>query len=658
LPLALATATTLAEFERTLDKIAEARPFAKAVHQPRAFSLAAKLLQSDEGLEALFRLAPRFDSAGLFDGGDWATPQTLEPALVRATLQGEGMYPALESLNQLRFLSIANGGSSHPDLSPEDALGYLEEVLACNLDLPFPEATELTRGSELQGERLQRLFRFLLEHLGTQRVVGALARECERILLQRPIMVQRVTTMLRSVERLLSAEATPGEGAEYEQARWMIEAMTGPSELAQQFPGADEYWSALAGLDASGLAAEVERYGRRMDESGLVSPAHATLLRFVAQTHPALMAEGLALNRIGQTSLAEHGALVAAMIERAVLPETAQCIYGLSRLLNRGILFFPPVPPALEGLLVTRIDPAVGELLRSASQLDAPPDPGALLLAGTLSVIGQPRGVDQGHNPTCQAARAISLWSQNDVGYLLELITRAATENDVLMHFEGATIRAGELSFGLAAELHTELDPVSLVLTPHLDKIYMEMSRQTIGRDGDGHRWVNPEFHGWWVYTGFASLVDTHTGGIQGFEGFVRTFYATYHPVFNGGRNLVYAQPCGVVSTGPNAEFVGWHAVSIQRVALDPSGEWRVYFFNPNRDKGQNWGNDIVTETCDNGELEGESSLPFEQFLMRLYLFHFDPRDVGEMADVPADAVERVRAEIATSWARDRAWLD
>ncbi|MDZ7771119.1 MAG: hypothetical protein U5K38_19815 [Woeseiaceae bacterium] len=68
-------------------------------------------------------------------------------------------------------------------------------------------------------------------------------------------------------------------------------------------------------------------------------------------------------------------------------------------------------------------------------------------------------------------------------------------ENDVVMHFEGDAVRSSELTFGLAEELHTELDPVSLVLTPHLDKIYMEMSRRTIGRGEDGHRWVNPEFH-------------------------------------------------------------------------------------------------------------------------------------------------------------------
>lgn len=649
---------TIAEFERTLDKLGDARPFAKGIHQTRALSLAAKLLQSDEGVEALYRFAPRFDVVGLFDGGDWATPGALEPGLVRATLMGDGMYPALECLNQLRFLAVAKGEASHPELSREQALAYLEDVLARNLDLPFPRATELTRQPDPMAERLERLFRFVLERLGSGGVIRALAWECERVLLQRPIMVQRVEDMLRSADQLMSVEAAPGQGVEYDQARWMIEALTGPSELSRQNPDPEAYESALATLDDAALSAEAGCFGRCMNESGLVSPVHASLLRFIGGERPELLADALALNRVGRTSLAEHGPLIAAIIQRAVLPQTARCIYGLSRLLNRGILFFSPVPPALNGLLVIDLDSSVGTVLQTASQLSDPPEPVALLLAGTLSVIGQPRGVDQGHNPTCQAARAISLWSQNDVGYLLELIKRAASEDDMLMHFEGDTIRASELTFGLAEELHTELDPVSLVLTPHLDKIYMEMSRRTIGRGEDGHKWVNPEFHGWWVFKGFASLIDPGTSGIQHFGDFVRCFYASYHPEFNGGRELAYAQPCGVVSTGPSGAFLGFHALSIQRVAHDSRGEWRVYFFNPNRDKGQNWGQGIVTTTCEHGELEGESSLPFEQFLMRLYLFHFDPRDLGEPAAVSAEAVTRIRDAVSESWAAGRVWLE
>lgn len=650
------TTQTIAEFQRTLDKLAEARPFAKGIHQDRAFSLAAKLLRSDEGLEALYGFSPRFDAAGLFDGGDWERPERLEPALVRGSLTGDGMYSPLECLNQLRFLAIATGAVEHPDVSREEADAYLEEVIARNLDLPFPEATELTRQSSLQTERLERVFRFVLERVGTGGVVGALAQECERVLLQRPIMVQRVEEMLRSAEHLLSSGDASGPAVD--RVRWMIEARTGPSVLSREHPDPESHVLALAQLDSDALAEEARLFGQRMNQSGLVSPAHATLLRFLIDERPELLPDGLALTRVGETTLAEHGHLVAAIIRRAVLPETARCIYGLSRMLNRGILFVPPVPPALHDLLVARIPPSVGELLQRSSEIADPPDPGALLLAGTLSVIGQPRGVDQGYNPTCQAARAISLWSQNDVGYLLDLIARAASDDDVLMYFEGEAIQASGLTVGLAKELHTELDPVSLVLTHHLDKIYMEMSRRTIGRPGDGHRWVNPEFHGWWVYTGFASVLDDHGSAVQGFEDFVRRFYAAYHPEYNGGRELVYAQPCGVVSTGPNAGFLGWHAVSIQRVALDPSGDWRVYFFNPNRDKGQNWGQGIVTTTCDHGELEGESSVPFEQFLMRLYVFHYEPRDLGDMDAVPSDALRRIREAVAAGWAADRAWLE
>jgi len=382
------------------------------------------------------------------------------------------------------------------------------------------------------------------------------------------------------------------------------------------------------------------------------------LLRYLAAHHSNLVGRCLGLNAVGRTSLDEYRALVVEIIDRVVSPDTRRCIYGLSRMLNRGILFFRPVAPGLQHLMVLSIHPEVAAILQAASELPDPPNANALLLAGTLSVIGQPRGVDQGHNPTCQSARAISLWSQNDVGYLLELIARAAGDNDVVMHFEGDEIRSSDLVFGLAEELHTELDPVSLVLTPHLDKMYMEMSRRTIGRGGDGHRWVNPELHGWWVHRGFAALVDPETEALRDFDGFVRLFHAAYHPKYNGDRELVYAQPCGVVSTGTTGEFVGWHAVSIQRIARDPGGHWRVYFFNPNRDKGQNWGQDIVTSTADHGELEGESSLPFEQFAMRLYVFHYEERELGDTDAVPADAVERIRVAVAESWAADREWQD
>lgn len=645
------------EFERTLEKLEQARPFGKALHQQRLLSIARKLLNTAEGIEALYGYAPRFDSAGLFMGGDWDEPDKLEPSLVRDTLMAGGDFPALECLSELRFLAIASGRVAHPALDPADARAFLEDVLARNLDFPFPEATEFTRQDSPMTERLQRFYGFLLGHLGMDGILDALVAECERILLQRPIMVQRAEDMLHTAEHVLPKPPAAQESPSIRFTRWLIEALRGPSELARRHADPEDYAAALADLDEESLAAEAGVFGERMDRTGLVSRHHAVLLRHLADSSDDLLADALALNRIGRTCLAEYRYLIGLVIEHAVLPDTARCIYGLSRLLNRGILFFQPVAPGLQHLTVLTIDPEVADLLRSASQLENPPPANALLLAATLSVIGQPRGVDQGHNPTCQAARAISLWSLNDVGYLLELIARAAGENEVVMHFEGDTIRSSDLPAGLAGELHTELDAVSLVLTPHLDRIYMEMSRRTIGRQGDGHKWVNPEFHGWWVYRGFASLVDPATEAIQDAEGFVRRFHAAYHPDFNGGRDLVYAQPCGVVSVSAAGEFVGWHAVSIQRVARDPAGVWRVYFFNPNRDKGQNWGHGIVTSTSNNGEWEGESSLPFEQFLMRLYVFHYKRSELGDEESVPEQTVAAILDGIAESWAGERDWI-
>lgn len=643
------------DFERVLSNLETARSFGKGVHQSRVLALGLKLLDSDAGLEFLYRAAPRFDAAGVFLGSDWASPEILQPGLVRGTLLGGGLNPALECLSELRTLAIALGDAEErEDFDRERARLFLEDVLAQNLDLLFPPATEATREQSGQmAERIRRLFRFLLDRLGPGGILGALVIEAERVLLQRPIMIQRVERLLHSAR-----QALPRVGEDDEvvaEARHLIAALHAPTELARE-RSAHEYAELLPTLEPEVLDEEARIFGETMVDTGLVSPQHAALLKFLAEQAPELLPDALALDNVGQVSLQEHGELIVDVIRFAIRPETARSIYGLSRLLDQGTLFFPPVPPGLRRLMVLPIDPDVAAQLRDASEWPDPPPAEVLLLAGTLSVLGQPRGVDQGHNPTCQAARAISLWAQNDTGYLLELIALAARDDELVMHFEGDAIHSDELSFGLAAELHTELDPVSLVLTPHLDRIYMEMSRRTIGREGDGHRWVNPEFHGWWVQRGFAELLDDEA--VRDCDGFVRLFHAAYHPDYNGGRRLVYAQPCGVASTDHGGNFVGWHAIAIQRVARDPDGVWRVYFFNPNRDKGQNWGQEVVTSTHDHGEFEGESSLPFEQFASRLYVYHYKERELGDPDAVPAETVAEVREAIAASWAAGLEWLD
>ncbi|GAB3670326.1 hypothetical protein [Salinisphaera aquimarina] len=644
------------DFETVLERLEAARSFGKAMQQQHLFARAKKLLRSAEGIRQLYRFAPRFDAGGVFSGGDWAEPAQLQTALVSGTLRGGGPNAILECLSELRMLAIAEGESTYAGMDPATARTFLEQVLANNLDLLFPVVTEETREGDAEAaERVENLFHFILERLGASAILESLISEVERVLLQRPIMVQRVESLLRSARQALGQFKDDDRSVDY--ARDWLSALDGPTQLARSVDR-DEYAAALTGLTHEQLSLEAETFGWSMSQTGLVAAQHADLLRHLVDHAPDLLASSLALNSVGAVSLSTHQNVITDIIRFAIWRETARSIYGLSKMLDQGSVFIRPVLPGLRRLMMLTIHPEVAETLREASEWQDPPDANVLLLAGTVSVLGQPRGVDQGHNPTCQAARAISLWAQNDVGYLLELIAFAARENEIISHFEGTTIRSSELSFGLAKTLHTELDPVSLLLTPHLDRIYMEMSRHTIGREGDGHRWVNPELHGWWVHRGFAELIDTGTGAVTHCDDFIRTFYSAYHPLYNGGRDLVYAQPCGIATTNHSAELVGWHAVSIQRVGCDPHGQWRVYFFNPNRDKGQNWGQGMFTSTHDCGELEGESSLPFEQFLARVYVFHYKKRETGDSSTVPDDAVARVRQLIAESWAADKPWDD
>jgi len=135
---------------------------------------------------------------------------------------------------------------------------------------------------------------------------------------------------------------------------------------------------------------------------------------------------------------------------------------------------------------------------------------------------------------------------------------------------------------------------------------------------------------------------------------FLRHFYASYHPDYNGNQPLVHPQPAGVAITDSAARFIGWHAITILRATRDPEDVMRVYFYNPNNDSGQHWGGDVQVSTASKGERFGEASLPFEQFASRVYIFHFDPLERGEPAGVDEDELVRVVERVHQSWGRDR----
>ena len=643
------------QFSAALDQLESVKPFAKLNYQGHICDLTLRLIKEPQGVERLYEHAPRFDRAGVFYGGDWARPGALQPALVSASMRGPALSVAVESLSELRLLAVATGRAHSEEISPEGARQFLEDAISRNLDLLFPASTEAARAERtplLDG--VHQLFRFIADQLGTEGILESTVSEAVRILQQRPILVHRIRQMIDAAAKTLPAG---GSGAVYAQAEKLTHAIHGPTALSRSSPAHADYREALAELDDGALASEAQAFAYSMHETGLVSPQHAALLEQVCATSDdAGIARVLGLDSVGRDSLDAYGGLVRQLIASLAHPSLAQAIYGLACMLNRGVLFFPPLAPGLWRLAGLQIDSQVAaalqQLIDGGTELSA----NTVLLAGTVSVLGQPLGVGQGDNPTCQSARAISLWSQCDPGFLLELITWAARDNEVDMHFEGQLLRSTDLQSGGIVELHTELDPASLVLVPHLDRIYWEMGRRIAGRGEDGHKWINPEFHGWWVHRGFATAIQYSSGDVVDFEGFMRLFHTSYHPAYNGSRQLIYAQPAGIAATNKNGQFIGWHAVSIQRVTLDRSGEVRVYFYNPNNDGGQDWGQGIVTSTAGHGELAGESSLPFRQFAARLYVFHYNPRELGDPAFVPAADLAEIAALARESWARGVAW--
>ena len=64
----------------------------------------------------------------------------------------------------------------------------------------------------------------------------------------------------------------------------------------------------------------------------------------------------------------------------------------------------------------------------------------------------------------------------------------------------------------------------------------------------------------------------------------------------------------------------------------------------------------MSTSGC--GERFGESSLPFEMFTSRLYIFHYDPLERGEPAGVSDDELRRVIEGVYRSWGADRVPAD
>ena len=644
------------KFEQALNTLEEAKPFAKSMYQTDVFQLAIDLAGTGDGLKELYNYASRFDKAGVFYGGPWEDPEKMQPPLVGGSLKVKGVNSIVELLSEMRLLAIAKGDYQHESLKAEDARAFLNEVLALNLELLFPAQTEESRiESGEHMERAQRLFRYLGEELSYSAIAGKIVQEIERLTVQRPIMVDRILNMVEMAAVLTEADNINEEAKETIQK--YNRAVTAPTPLSRKAVNQREYRLSLKDVYEEELETEARAFAASMKDTGLVSPYHAVLLRYLNRNNQEMIPLALDLSETGMASFNDNKALLHDLIQLAIFPETRQSIYGLASMLDRGVLTQEPLIPGIRRLFELPVHAEVKRALMKPEYRKGSISINGVLVAGVVSVLGQPLGVGQGLNPTCQSARAISLWAQHGIGQLLEYIARAARDNDIDMTFEGDVIHSGLLETGVAEDIHRELDPVSIILVPHLDKIYNEMMKRTLLRGDDGHKWVNPEFYGEWIPRGFVNLVDSVTGAVTNYSAFVQLFYATHHPDYNEGYEMIYPNPVGIFITNIHGDFLGLHAVSIQRIAPDENGDYRVFFYNPNNDSGQNWGQGIEPSVRGFGENEGESSLPFHEFVARMYAFHYNPYEQGDTYMVEDELVQRVEELAKESWGKEYLWV-
>ncbi|MEQ8858685.1 MAG: hypothetical protein RIC56_08560 [Pseudomonadales bacterium] len=615
--------------------------------------LAHELMLEPGGIEALYVRVPALESAGVFRGSDWDQPHILVPEFAARTVRyGEVVAAQVEMLSEIRMLAVAKRDYTHPSLSAERAERFLAQAMAMNLDLAVGDLQEADRlRTNRLGYAARNLYHYLLERLGYDDLLEHLVAEVWRILAQRPIQTSGVKHMVTQIAVCMDSPDVLEVEARAD-AQELVAAVFSPSEGSREDPGVETYRERLEAMDHAALLQEAIAFAQAMHRTGLVSPYLPVLVRYLRSHWNELIPTALGLSQTGADAFHCYPALVHRLIDEAVFPETGQAAYGLAMMLERGVLFSPPVAPSLWRQIRLPLCADVAE--RIAAVFGTTRSPECFLLADVINVLGLPLGVGQGNYPTCQSTRAISMWAYNEPDVLLRVIAWAARDGEVVMRFEGSSVSSATLNAGLAAGPPIDVDAVSLVTVPHLDRIYYEMGRRSAGRGEDPHKWVNAEFHGDHVGLGFRIAVDIHTGGLKDFDGFVRDFYACYHPYYNGNLPVISPQPAGIAVTDSASRFLGWHAITIQRVALDADHRMRVYFFNPNNDKGQDWGQGIVTSTHGQGELYGEASLPVAEFASRLYVFHYDPLEKGAADKVPGEEVDAVVRLARGSWATSR----
>jgi hypothetical protein len=599
-------------FQKAFNQLRQTSGLNKSYYQQAVLEEAAAVLKEPNGISKIFKYAHLFDEAGLFAGKPWENVRKLNPVLVRGTFHAGGITATAEALNNLRILAIARGDLVHPEMSAYEATEFLTKVMALNLDLLLMKETEENRVMQLyKDKQASEILGFISDHCFSPLVFQSLYQEVDNLAVQRPIVTNKILKLIASAKRLAGGlEEADSSLMKYENAVYS------PTDLSAGI-SIEEYETKLKNSTDLLLMREATQLRSSMKNTGLVSPFHAVFLNYINKEKHSLLESMLCVNELARENLGAHRSFISTLIDSAVTINTRQSIYGLMRLLQRDI-FTSEFIDEVEKLIKVPLHHKVKTKLTAVTNLTNINAHRQLLVSEMISVLGQPLGIGQGFNPSCQSTRALSYWAQKEPVLLLKMFNCFLENECITFNFEGRSISSKNLSqFKLDDE--DNIDTVSLLLLPHLDSIYLEMLNSAKGRGQDPHKWINPSFHLKGVWTEFS---DEYSD----FE-FTTKFHQFYHPSKNPKINEGLPQPAGITIYNHSGQPLGAHAVLIQRVAPDSIGCIRIYFYNPNNDGLQVWGNSIKTSVHGNGEQEGESSLPFDDFLHCLYAFHYPKQD-------------------------------
>ncbi|TVR81966.1 MAG: hypothetical protein EA412_02355 [Chitinophagaceae bacterium] len=643
-------------FQNSLEELRAATPLTKYEKSQKLASQIDFICRTLEGVEFIYNNVSEILEAGFFTETSWENPDKLVPILVKGTLKAGHPTTSYEIISELRMLAISKGKI---DGNEKDAAEFLEEVVVNNLEFAFKEINEETRQS-MQKNDIQKvfnLFDFLLDNIELSNIKSKLAEEVHLICSQRPVVTRKARSIIKLIAKKIDLS---GSSESDKKLKFYTEALQSPGKLATKFNDPEDYVAAIKQLSLEELKKEAEVLAEYMRATGLNNPYLAEMLLFLVAKHADIVPLCLGLNQRGVAEWQKHQEFVGTIINENISRFNYLCIYGLARMLERGLLSRSAVKAGFNNMRRIQLDSDVEvRILKSVVNKHPEVHAKQYLIAACLQVLGQPLGVGQGNNSTCQSARGISMWSSHAPAKLLNMITTVATRNNLIWRFENDDLESIKLPKGLVDQLDYNLDAVSVVIVPHLDKIYNEMMRRASGRTEDPHKWVNPALYGQWIQIGFASVYDNLSQSILDFNGFLKTFYMVFHPHYNGNRQMIYPNPIGIFVTSSRGDMLGFHAISLLRVSENPENkEIRAYFLNPNNEGRQDWGQEIKPSVYGNGEKRGESSLPFYQFAARIYAFHYNTLELDNENQVPEAEIEKVRKLAKDSWGKSYIWND